>query len=211
MKIWGKIRQNLDGAHSNQHSQGVKIKIYEDFCDFYTMEFPAEEWPAFEAQDFELAVPRGSGNAVMELMLQLRPNGRALDHFRVALGGNKLLAATVGFGSILPIIDLERLQVSFEIWAKDVKIRRNMATSEWSDLHDQISRKEARVQDRAGKEVTDEHLVDILDLLDRSETYLKSASLRYAVIVGADNRMWLELQGLPGSAKLLNSKPAFTG
>ena len=82
---------------------------------------------------------------------------------------------------------------------------------EWSDLHEQISRKEARVHDRAGKEVPDEHLVEILDLLDRSETYLKSASLRYAVIVGADNRMWLELQGLPGSAKLLNRKPAFTG
>jgi len=30
-------------------------------------------------------------------------------------------------------------------------------------------------------------------------------------VVGADNRMRLELQGLPGSAKLLNSKPAFTG
>ena len=175
------------------------------------MEFPTDVWDIFDTQEFDLAVPRESGQAVMELMVQLRPNGRAVDHFRVALGGSKLFSATIGFGSLLPIKDLDRMQIAFDFWVRDVKIRRNMATSEWIDLHEKLTEKVITIQDRVGKAVTEEHLGEILDLLERSGTYVKSTSMRYAVVVGADNRMRLELQGLPGSAKLLNSKPAFTG
>jgi hypothetical protein len=175
------------------------------------MEFPAEEWPHFEAADFELAVPRGSGKAVMELMMQLRPNGRAMDHFRVALGGSCLFDTVIGFGTLLTTTDLQKLQLTFDFWAADVKIRRNMSTSEWYDIYDKVLKNKMKVQHTSGKTVDTEELTAILDLLDRSETFLKTASMRYAVVAGPDNKMWLELQGLPGSAKMLNSKPIFTG
>jgi hypothetical protein len=175
------------------------------------MEFPAEEWPHFEAADFELAVPRGSGKAVMELMMQLRPNGRAMDHFRVALGGSCLFDAVIGFGTLLTTTDLQKLQLTYDFWAADVKIRRNMSTSEWYDIYDKVLKNKMKIQHTSGKTVDTEELTAILDLLDRSETFLKTASMRYAVVAGPDNKMWLELQGLPGSAKMLNSKPAFTG
>jgi hypothetical protein len=48
------------------------------------MEFPAE-WAVFQADEFDTDAPRSHGKAVMELMIQARPNGRLLDHFRIAL------------------------------------------------------------------------------------------------------------------------------
>jgi hypothetical protein len=50
------------------------------------MEFPPETYDVFEADQFETARARLTGDAVMEVMLQMRPNGRCLDHYRIALG-----------------------------------------------------------------------------------------------------------------------------
>ena len=175
------------------------------------MEFPTTEWDIFESQEFNLAAPRGTGEAVLELMMQLRPNGRIQDHFRVALAGNKLMSAAIGFGVILPTKELHKVQIALDFWVKDIVIRRNMATSEWTDLYEGITQNQIRVEDRQGTAVSADDRAAILTILEESETYTKSASLRYAVVVGPDSRMWLELQGLPGTAKMLNSKPAFTG
>ena len=61
-----------------------------------TMEFPPTGWEIFGAEDFETAAPRVAGDAVMELMAQIRPNGRVMDHWRVAIGGAKILEVTFG-------------------------------------------------------------------------------------------------------------------
>jgi len=175
------------------------------------MEFPTLDWDIFDAAEFNMAAPRGTGDAVLELMVQLRPNGRIQDHFRVALAGNKLLRATVGFGSILPIKDLFKLQLTYDFWAKDVTIRRNMSTSEWTDVYEGIGQNNFRIEDRLGNPLSEDDRAAVLDILEKSDPNVKSASFRYAVVVGPDSRMWLELQGMPGPAKLLNSKPAFTG
>jgi hypothetical protein len=51
---------------------------------------PAIRVRRVDAREFENARPQGAGDAVMEVMLQMRPNGRCLDHFRVALTGTVL-------------------------------------------------------------------------------------------------------------------------
>ena len=178
---------------------------------FIIMEFPASEWDAFDSDQFEVASPRGTGEAVMELMMQLRPNGRIQDHFRLALGGNKMCKAKLGFGMILPTVDLQKLEVTFDFWVKDVKIRRNMSTSDWFDVADGIRANNIQLEDRLGTVLSEDDRAAVLVILEKSENFTKSASLRYAIVVGPDNRMWLELQGMPGPAKLLSSKPAFTG
>ena len=175
------------------------------------MEFPTTEWDIFEASDFETAAPRSTGSAVMELMMQLRPNGRIQDHFRVALGGSSLCQATIGFGRLLPTVDLQRVQIVYEFWAKDLTIRRNMSTSEWIDVYDGIRENRLQLTDRAGAQLSDEDRAAIVTILEKSENNLKSASFRFAVVVGPDERMRLEMQGMPGAASLLNSMPAFTG
>jgi hypothetical protein len=42
------------------------------------MEFPPAEYDVFNAREFENARARGAGDYVMEVMLQMRPNGRCL-------------------------------------------------------------------------------------------------------------------------------------
>ncbi len=48
------------------------------------MDFP-HDWTVLEAEELETALPRVNGDFTMEVMAQLRPSGRILDNFRVAL------------------------------------------------------------------------------------------------------------------------------
>ena len=54
------------------------------------MDFPPD-WEAMGAEDFTTAGPRNAGPCGMELLAQVRPNGRILDHYRVTLGGSRIL------------------------------------------------------------------------------------------------------------------------
>ena len=68
------------------------------------MEFPPE-WNILPAEDFEIAVPRDPGEIGVDLMAQIRNNGRILNHFRLVLGGSKLLEAAVPLKNILPTVE----------------------------------------------------------------------------------------------------------
>jgi hypothetical protein len=74
------------------------------------MEFPPETYDVFEADQFKTARARLTGDAVMEVMLQMRPNGRCLDHYRIALDGTVLetqVVATSVFRA--PVLAIYRL------------------------------------------------------------------------------------------------------
>ena len=49
------------------------------------MEFPLEDPTVLEMADFETAQPRDPGPLGMDLMAQMRPNGRVVDHYRVVI------------------------------------------------------------------------------------------------------------------------------
>jgi hypothetical protein len=48
------------------------------------MDFPPQ-WQLFEMEQFATAAPRAAGELGMELAMQVRPNGRMLDHYRVII------------------------------------------------------------------------------------------------------------------------------
>ena len=54
------------------------------------MEFPPDNYDVFEAEQFDTARARTAGDAVMEVMMQMRPSGRCVDHFRIGLDGRIL-------------------------------------------------------------------------------------------------------------------------
>ena len=54
------------------------------------MEFPPD-WEGMAADDFTTARPCNTGLCGMELLAQVRPNGRILGHYRVSLGGRRQL------------------------------------------------------------------------------------------------------------------------
>jgi hypothetical protein len=54
------------------------------------LDFP-HDWTVLAAEEFETATPRVNGDVTMEGLAQLRPSGRILDNFRLALAGSKAL------------------------------------------------------------------------------------------------------------------------
>ncbi len=65
------------------------------------MDFPAV-WTVLATDKYETATPRIMGDGTMEICAQLRPSGRILDNFRVAIGGTKILKYGRTWGSSSP-------------------------------------------------------------------------------------------------------------
>jgi hypothetical protein len=170
------------------------------------MEFPSQ-LDCFEANDFELAVPRATGRTLVELMVQARPTGRIADHFRFAMGGSALLETRPLLSSIFPDPKLDCYRFLYQFWCKDVEIRRNMTTSKWMDGMGLISSNTAVITDLEGTPVDEEIVKKLLS----KELLEKRGSIRHAVVVGPDHRLALELQAMPASEATLTSKPAFVG
>ena len=168
------------------------------------MNFPAV-WEIFPVENFGTATPRNPGVLGMELCAQVRPNGRILDHFRVTLGGSRILDVNFPMASLLLVPKAADWRFRFQIWARDIDIRRNMTTSAWYDTKEMLAAREATVVD-AGNEIIPQETV--LEALDTSG---KMAAFRYAVVIGEDQRMKLAVIGLPAAADTLRGKPLHRG
>jgi hypothetical protein len=173
------------------------------------MEFPPETYDVFEADQFETARARLTGDAVMEVMLQMRPNGRCLDHYRIALDGTVLETQVVATNVFRALV-LAKYRLTYHAWPRDLKIRRNMTTTAWVDSYIAITANNIQVStDEKGDPVPPEEIKNVFTFI--KEMGMKSGSTRYAVVAGPDGRMWLEHQALPGTAEALTSKPTFAG
>lgn len=171
------------------------------------MEFPpdGEEWAIFPAEDFETAEVRDAGSLGMELMSQVRCNGRIQDHFRIVLGGNEILNVVVPFEKLVLTDRYNHLALAMQTWPKDIIIARNSTTSKWVDVPNLLAQRDATVQTTAGATVPQEEILAML--AEEQDTTKKSASIRWAVTVGADKKMWLELVSLPVSEATISGKP----
>ena len=142
------------------------------------------EWNILPAEDFEIAVPRDPGEIGVDLMAQIRNNGRILDHFRLVLGGSKLLEAAVPLKNILPTVEAPDWTLKVASWPRDV-------------------------MDSDGVLVENKLLLDFLDEL--ADKQMNSASTRWWVGAGEDGRLHLQLQAIPSPASSHASKPAWKG
>ena len=135
-------------------------------------------------------------------MAQIRTNGRILDHFRLVLGGSKLLEVDIPLKNILPAVESPDWSLNLACWPRDIKLRRNMATTAWLDIKKQLASNDARVVDADGVVVENRLLLDFLDgLVDKQ---LNSASTRWWVGAGEDGRLHLQLQAILQPAMLQN-------
>jgi hypothetical protein len=78
------------------------------------MEFPPESYNVFDSEQFETARARLTGDAVMEVMLQMRPNGRCLDHYRIALDGT-VLETQVNATSVFRAPVLAKYRLTYQV------------------------------------------------------------------------------------------------
>jgi hypothetical protein len=82
-----------------------------------------------------------------------------------------------------------------------------MTTSKWMDCLALITSNTVAITDLDGNPVDEEELKRLLS----KELLQHRASIRHAVVIGADQRMALEVQSMPASEAVLTSKPAFVG
>ena len=200
-------------------STSLQLYSYTHLLFHRKMEFPPE-WIVLAAEDFELATARDPVVLGAELMAQVRPNGRSMDHFRLAVGGSHIVTARFNARDIYANQAVPNLDIKWETWPRDVAIRRNMITSEWFDLTTLLQANEALDFDAdwlsdggeggsAGPPSKNEELLNFLaDLPERSRC---GAAVCWAISIGPDYNLELVLQGMPASAAVLNGKPAFRG
>jgi hypothetical protein len=171
------------------------------------MEFPPD-WNVVEAEQFSTAQPRAAGLLGMELLIQARPNGRMIDHFRVTLGGSRILDVNFQLANLVASPAAKLWRAKMQIWPRDVDVRRNMVSTTWMDFATLVSTRECHVVDVSGENETPVQSEEVLAALTAASA---AAALRFATVVGGDKKMYLSLQGLPASADLLLGKPAFRG
>jgi len=161
--------------------------------------------PVRPSQDF-LHVPAASGSPQsVELLAQVRPSGRILDASRVVIGGDEVIAVDVNLFNAVPSPRLAGWKLRYQTWPRDIVIRRNQATSAWIDLEALIAGRDAEVLDREGAGIPANEVLGLLGELESPN----AAALRWAVVLGDDSELHLQLKALPASAPVLNGKPVF--
>jgi hypothetical protein len=165
------------------------------------MEFPPR-YEILEADLFATAAPRDPGDLGAEVLAQVRCTGRIADHFRVTLGGSRILDVSVPLANMIQGVP-PSWQFRFQAWARDIEIRRNMVTTTWLNVRSQLAAKEAWIEEQGGPHVPAEVV--------QEELQEKHAAFRFAVVIGDSQNLELMLQALPASKETLTGKPAFRG
>jgi hypothetical protein len=168
-----------------------------------------QSWTILDSGEFTTAQPRSPGELGVEVMAQVRPTGRFMDHMRLALGGSKMLQATFSSKAVFPSAVLPDTLITIQKRPEDVIIKRNTTTSEWMDLNTLIKARDALAHREDEEEDDTEDLLELMDAL--ADPQQAQASIRWAVCATPDRQLQLVLQSLPAPAAILNSKPLLKG
>ena len=91
------------------------------------MEFPGD-WTILDIEDFDTASsPRDPGLLGADVLVQLRDSGRAMDNFRVVVGGSRRIKVDFEAADVFPTSTVPDWRITLECWPRDIIIRKNMA------------------------------------------------------------------------------------
>ena len=153
--------------------------------------------------EFLLAANSVAGRHTIDLHAQLRNTGRILDASKIELGGTDILEVEVNIQEAIPAPQLEGWKLRYQIWPRDIAIRRNMASSGWQDLEALVAGRDADKFDAQGTGIPANEFLGMLSELPEPNT----GAMRWAVVIGDDSGLHLQLQALPASAPTLQGKP----
>jgi hypothetical protein len=168
-----------------------------------------QNWTILNADDFATALPRSPGELGMEVMAQVRATGRFMDHVRLSIGGSRVLQASFSTRAVFLSEIIPDTTIMIQKRPEDIAIRRNMTSSEWSDLVTLLRARDALAYRGEEEEDDTEDLLELIGAL--ADPQQAQASIRWAICATADRQLELVLQGLPAPAAILNSKPLLKG
>jgi hypothetical protein len=171
------------------------------------MEFPGG-WDVFSMEEYATAIARSPGKAGIEVMAKARANGRLINHIKVTINGSEVLNLNFPLSALFSVADLPDWKVQWDIWPRDIPIRRNMSSSNWADLYSGILSNEIFVFDDKGPVPKDK--IEGFFQQGKGKLTLHTA-FRWAVVISDDLRMMLGLYALPASLTTLEGNPIFKG
>ena len=171
------------------------------------MEFPGR-WDVFPMEEFAAAIARDPGESGLEVMVQARANGRLIDHFKISVNGSKIYNVDVPLSAIFSVADMPDWSLQWDVWPRDIILRRNMCSSTWADLLTGINSNEITVFDKKGPVPKDK----IQDFFQQGKNKITlHAAYRWAASIGEDQKMMLGLYCLPASSSQLDGNPIYKG
>jgi hypothetical protein len=176
------------------------------------MEFPRppDDWIVLEGHLFQQAEVRDAAGLGIELLAQLRGNGRIQDHCRIAVGGLEQLEVRIKLSEVFSDAGaMAGASILLQIWPRDIEIRRNLTTSAWMDVRALIERRDVIIEDQEGSYLTADEVCKQLDKDDKKREH--GGSIRWAVAVASDGTLKLDCQALPGRAETVAGKPLLNG
>jgi hypothetical protein len=165
------------------------------------------DWQIFPSSDFnsmELAVTQDTGLGARPYLL-LNPDGSAAGNFRIAFSGTTLFGKVTPITQLIPEIpeNLSTLHISYFSRGAGAEPPVNALSTPWTDLEDLLRQNLATTTDGAGNTVPDMELLAFLACQPADKTGL-GASFRWAIGVGQDKLLRLEMQALPARARYLS-------
>jgi hypothetical protein len=142
----------------------------------------------------------------VELFAQVRSNGRILDNIRHVLGGSIMLEGGFPINRICRREDMAGWTANFTMRPKNITLRKGMLSSLWIDFSEMVAARNMDVMDKNGASISS---ADFLKCYGDPEKGSTTAAFRWALMLTEYGQLALQLQGLPGAAATLNSKPAF--
>jgi hypothetical protein len=115
-----------------------------------------------------------------------------LDHFRATMGGSRILDISFQMANIINLPAANSWKFKMQTWLRDVVLRRNMTTSDWVNVDAIIAAKDGCVMT---VEESMKTLVPHAEVLASLQEAGVAAAMRFAVVVGGDQRLWLMLFG----------------
>ena len=158
------------------------------------------------ASGYHTDQPPNTSKHTAELFAEARDNGRILDNTRCVLGGTDILEAEISLAKMFEDPVLRSYKMHIQRWPRDVDLKKGLLSGLWNDLKTVVSARDASVMDNTGSGIPAR---EFLEVLEGAEDGHESAAIRWAVALGDDERLVLQLQGLPATAALLNGKPSF--
>ena len=158
------------------------------------------------ASGYHTDQPPNTSKHTAELFAEARDNGRILDNTRCVLGGTDILEAEISLAKMFEDPVLRSYKMHIQRWPRDVDLKKGLLSGLWNDLKTVVSARDASVMDNTGSGIPAR---EFLEVLEGAEDGHESAAIRWAIALGDDERLVLQLQGLPATAALLNGKPSF--
>jgi hypothetical protein len=158
------------------------------------------------ASGYHTDQPPNTSKHTAELFAEVRDNGRILDNTRCVLGGTDILEAEISLAKMFEDPVLQSYKLHIQRWPRDVDLKKGLLSGLWNDLKTVVSARDASVMDNTGSGIPAREFHEVLE---GAEDGHESAAIRWAVALGDDECLVLQLQGLPATAALLNGKPSF--